>query len=55
MFVQDVVRDRICAFVPGTASDVARTEVTVESILRFMPGMRVVVAAEASVLGAYER
>lgn len=55
LFVQDVVRGSICAFVAGTTSDAARTTVTVESILRFMPGVRVAIAAEDAALGTYKR
>ncbi|CAN0091222.1 unnamed protein product [Scytosiphon promiscuus] len=55
LFVQDVVRGSICAFVTGTSADAERTTVTVESILRFMPGVRVAVAAEDAALDTYKR
>ncbi|CAB1103554.1 unnamed protein product [Ectocarpus sp. CCAP 1310/34] len=54
-FVDDVERGRLCAFVAGTASQVDEIEVTVSSVLEFVPGMRVAVAAEADAVDAYER
>ncbi|CAM9164100.1 unnamed protein product [Ectocarpus sp. 6 AP-2014] len=54
-FAEDVERHRVCAFVAGTASQVDQIEVTVSSVLEFVPGMRVVVAAEADAVDVYER
>ncbi|CAN0159174.1 unnamed protein product, partial [Ectocarpus sp. 8 AP-2014] len=54
-FAEDVERGRVCAFVAGTAFQVDQIEVTVSSVLEFVPGMRVVVAAEADAVDAYER
>lgn len=58
LFAQDVVRGEMCAFVPGYFMFIAETKVTVQSVLHFMPGMRVVVAvhpSDAHVYGRYAR
>ncbi len=54
-FVGDVTRGSVCAFVAGTASQVDQLEVTVSSMLEFLPGVRVAVAAEHDALDAYRR
>ncbi|CAN0146627.1 unnamed protein product, partial [Ectocarpus sp. 13 AM-2016] len=54
-FFQDLKRGNLCAFVGGRVDEEAMWEVTVKSILQFMPGMRVAIAAGANGLDAYER
>lgn len=54
-YTDELVRDNLCAFVSGRAADVDQVEVTVMSILQFVPGMRVAVATEADSVDAFER
>ncbi|CAN0480137.1 unnamed protein product, partial [Ectocarpus sp. 12 AP-2014] len=54
-YSQDLKRGNLCAFVGGRVGEEAMWEVTVKSILQFMPGMRLAIAAEADGLGAYKR
>ncbi|CAM9613973.1 unnamed protein product [Ectocarpus fasciculatus] len=54
-FFQDVKRGNLCAFVGGRVGEEDMWEVTVKSIVQFMPGMRVAIAAGAGGLDAYER
>ncbi|CAN0334430.1 unnamed protein product, partial [Ectocarpus sp. 12 AP-2014] len=54
-YLGEVQRSDLCAFVSGRVGDEAMWEVTVKSILQFMPGMKVAIAAEAEGLDAYER
>lgn len=53
MFANDIPRDGVCAFVAGTGAHVDQVEVTVTSILEFLPGVRVAIAAEADAVDAY--
>lgn len=50
-----LVRGDLCVFIPARAEEIARWEVTVVSILQFVPGVRVAIAAEEDALDAYER
>ncbi|CAM9587062.1 unnamed protein product [Ectocarpus sp. 6 AP-2014] len=54
-YLGEVKRGDLCAFVVGRAGEEAMWEVTVNSILQFMPGMKVAIAAKAEGLDAYER
>ncbi|CAN0582694.1 unnamed protein product, partial [Ectocarpus sp. 12 AP-2014] len=54
-FFQDLKRGNLCAFVGGRVGEEAMWEVTVKSILQFMPGMRVAIAAGTKGLDAYDR
>lgn len=54
-FTHELVRGDLCAFIGGRAGEVEQTRVTVESILEFMPGMRVAVAVEPESFDAYDR
>ncbi|CAM9900724.1 unnamed protein product [Ectocarpus fasciculatus] len=54
-YFQDLNRGNLCAFVSGRVGEEAMWEVTVKSILQFVPGMRVAIAASVEGLGAYER
>lgn len=54
-FAEDIVRHEMCAFVPGYFQFIAETEVTVQSIIQFMRGMRVVVAVHPTDLYVYQR
>lgn len=54
-FFGDLAWSNLCAFLAGRAGDLDRLEVTVASILQFVPGMRVAVAAADNSLDAYER
>ncbi|CAM9840562.1 unnamed protein product [Scytosiphon promiscuus] len=53
-FTHDVKRGEICAFIQGGPGRLQQTEVTVQSILEFVPGIRVAVATEPGSLAAYE-
>lgn len=55
MFTDEVTRDGLCAFVAGTEAQLDQLEVTVTSILEFLPGMRVAIAAEDDAVDAYRR
>ena len=55
MFTNEVPRGAVCAFVAGTESEVDQLEVTVMSILEFLPGVRVAIAAEDGSVDAYQR
>ena len=54
-FSGTLVRSNLCAFVAGRQDDLGHLEVTVRSIVQFVPGMRVVVAAADDCLDVYER
>ncbi|CAM9712766.1 unnamed protein product [Ectocarpus sp. 4 AP-2014] len=54
-YLGEVERGNLCAFVGGRVGEEAMLEVTVKSILQFMPGMKVAIAAAAEGLDAYER
>lgn len=54
-FTDHVARGNLCAFVAGRADEVEQWEVAVTSILLFVPGMRIAVAAEADGVDAYQR
>lgn len=54
-FTHDLARGNLCVFVAGRADEADMCKVTVVSILRFNPGMRVAVAAEDAGLRAYTR
>jgi len=54
-FTKDTKRGEICAFIEGRADQVLQTDVTVQSVLEFLPGLRVAVAVEPESLEAYER
>lgn len=55
MFTDDIPRRAVCAFVTGTESQVDQLEVIVTSILEFLPGMRVAIAAEDDAVDAYQK
>eukprot|EP00903_Cladosiphon_okamuranus_P009984 g9470.t1 len=54
-FQGDVTTGNLCAFVAGRAGEVDEWTVTVRSIRKFAPGMRVAVAAEEDAVVEYER
>ena len=54
-FMDDMSRGDICAFTSGGMKELEQTDVTTQSILAFVPGVRVVIAAEAGSKPAYER
>lgn len=54
-FTHDLARGDLCAFIGGNADELEQTSITVESILEFMPGMRVAVATEPDSFDAYDR
>ncbi|CAM9918557.1 unnamed protein product [Ectocarpus sp. 13 AM-2016] len=54
-FTEDVAYGSLCAFIAGRAGEVDEWAVTVSSIQKFAPGMRVVVAAEEEAVRLYER
>lgn len=53
-YTEELVRDNLCAFVSGGAAEVDQVEVTVMSILQFVPGMRVAIATEADGVDDFE-
>lgn len=54
-YVNDLVRGNLCAFMAGSLDEVDRVEVAVMSVLQFLPGMRVAVAADDAAFDAYDR
>ena len=54
-FTQNVARGELCAFLPGYLEFLAETNVTVNSILEFMPGVRVSIATGIYDFHAYNR
>lgn len=54
-FVETMARADMCAFVSGYFKFIAETEVTVLSILTFMPGMKVVVATHPGDFYVYQK
>eukprot|EP00904_Undaria_pinnatifida_P010718 jgi/Undpi1/6777/HiC_scaffold_21.g09255.m2 len=54
-YVNDLVRGNLCAFFAGEVNEVERVEVAVMSVLQFLPGMTVAVAADTEGFDAYER
>lgn len=54
-FNDDVSRGEMCAFIPGYFQFIAETEVTIKSVVHFMPGMRVVVAVHLSDFPVYQK
>lgn len=54
-FFGDLAWSNLCVFLAGRAGDLDRLEATVASILQFVPGMRVAVAAAENSLDEYER
>lgn len=54
-YTDELVRDNLCAFVSGQAAEVDQVEVTVMSILQFVPGMRIAIATEADGVDIFER
>ena len=54
-FDRDLVRGSLCAFITARSDDVRQVEVTVMSILQFVPGIRVAIAAEENGFDAFKR
>ena len=54
-YIKDVVRGQLCAFMIGYAPFVLETRVAVESIVHFMPGMRIAIAAHFEDVPLFER
>ena len=54
-FHDEVVRGELCAFLPGYFQFIAETEVTIRSVVHFMPGMRVVVAVHPTDFPVYQK
>lgn len=55
LFPKNLDRDDICAFIPSTMNLFGKTEVTMLSVLKFMPGIRVAVAVSFSGLRLFDR
>lgn len=51
----DLVRGNLCAFVPGYFQFGRETQVSVRSIVHFMPGMRVVVPTHPNHFYAFNK
>ena len=54
-FHGDVTRGDMCAFIPGYFQFIAETEVSIQSVVHFMPGMRVVVAVHLNDFSVYQK
>ena len=54
-YVNELVRGNMCAFVAGHLNEVDHVEVAVMSVLQFLPGMTVAVAADNEGFDAYQR
>lgn len=54
-YVNDLVRGNLCAFIAGDVDEVDQVKVAVMSVLEFVPGMRVAVAAESEGFHSYQR
>lgn len=54
-YLKDITRGQICAFMTGFSSFLKETEVTVKSIVHFMPGMRVAIATQDHDISVFER
>ena len=54
-FTKDVTRGEICAFEPGYLEFLAETNHTVNSVLGFMPGVRVSIATSIYDFHVYNR
>lgn len=54
-YVNDLVRGNLCAFIAGSLDEVDEVEVAVMSVLQFLPGMRVAVAADNAAFDSYDR
>lgn len=53
-FNKELTRGDLCAFIAGDEDQIEQTDVTVQSILEFLPGMRIAIAAESDDLAAYK-
>lgn len=54
-YVNDIRRGQLCMFLIGYAPFVSETRVIVESIVHFMPGTRIAIAAHANDFPVYNR
>lgn len=54
-YTDDISRGQLCAFVPGYFEYLSETNLTVRSIQRFMPGMKVAIATAALDFHVYNR
>lgn len=54
-YVKDLVRGNLCAFIAGSLDEIDQVEVAVMSVLQFLPGMTVAVAADNAAFDAYDR
>lgn len=55
LFTKDIARGEICVFVPGYLEYLAETNHTVNSVLGFMPGVRVSIATGIFDFHVYNR
>lgn len=53
-FSKNLLRGNLCAFIPGYLNQRQYAKISVESVVRFMPGMRVAVAADPSEIAEYQ-
>lgn len=54
-YVKGVKRGQICAFMTGFSFFIMETKVAVESVIHFMPGMRIAIATQAEEVSVFER
>lgn len=54
-FTKGVTRGDICAFIYGFFVFLSEVSVTVESILHFMPGMRIAISTDPGHFSVYNR
>lgn len=54
-FTQDLARGNVCVFFAGGPDEVKQMDVSVQSVLDFVPGVRIAVAADVGTLEVYQR
>lgn len=54
-YAKGVTRGQICAFMTGFSSFLRETQVTVKSVMHFMPGMRMAIATQAEDVSVFQR
>lgn len=54
-FAKGVTRGNMCIFIAAGSDEVEQTDVTIQSILEFVPGMRIALATESDSVDEYRR
>lgn len=55
IYIGDIKRGQLCAFMVGYQKYVRETHVTAKSVAHFMPGMRIAIATPTDDVSVYER